>query len=292
MKTKQSGTEVRLTGAHNQSNAFLTVEPIPDKQPSAGLFMRLLGVTLLLGPVIAAQAGATFTSLYSFTGGDDGYNPNGLVQGTDGYFYGTAFNGGTNSDGTIFKISASGILTSLYSFTGGADGANPQAALLQASNGLFYGTTQSGGKPAFGAPAGTVFQVGLNGVLTNLYSFNVDSSGGNNGSYPVAGLVQRGGGFLYGTTLAGGTYAFSGSGTNGFGTVFKISTNGTFTLLYAFSGGNDGANPSAGLVQGSDGLFYGTTQAGGLSNAGTVFKIDPDAPNPAEALTSLYAFTG
>jgi len=292
MKTGQRCAEVWLTGQHSEGNRRATIESITDGKPCACLLMRLLWATALMLPMLGAGAGVTFTRLYSFTGGNDGYSPNGLVQGTDGYLYGTTFNGGTNSDGTIFRISTSGALASLYSFTGGGDGANPQAALVQGSNCLFYGTTQSGGNPAFGDPAGTVFQVSSNGVLTNLYSFNVDSNGGNDGSYPVAGLVQGSDGFLYGTTLEGGTYAFSGSGTNGFGTVFKISTNGTLTSLYAFSGGNDGANPAAWLVQGSDGFFYGTTQSGGVSNSGTVFKINPNATTPGEALTNLYSFTG
>jgi uncharacterized repeat protein (TIGR03803 family) len=260
------------------------------KTRQTSIKFRLWAAALVL-PVFGAQAGTTLTSLYSFTGGNDGYSPNALVQGNDGYFYGTTINGGTNGDGAVFKISTSGALKSLYSFTGGNDGYSPQG-LLQGSDGFFYGTTQYGGKPSVGAPAGTVFQLSPNGALTNLYSFNVDFPGGNNGSYPVAGLVQGSDGNFYGTTFEGGTYGFSNSGTNGFGTVFKISTNGALTSLYPFSGGNDGANPAAGLVQASDGNFYGTTQSGGTSNSGTVFKINTNATTPIEALTSLYSFTG
>jgi uncharacterized repeat protein (TIGR03803 family) len=255
--------------------------------------LPLLWATTLMVSVFAAQAGATFTSLYSFTGGDDGYGPNGLVQGSDGFLYGTAFNGGTNSDGTVFKISTSGALTSLYSFSGANDGANPEGVLVQGSDGFFYGTTQAGGKPVFPAPAGTVFKIGSNGTLTTLYSFTVDFPGGNDGSYPMAGLVQNSSdGNFYGTTFEGGTYGFSGNGTNGFGTVFRISPSGTLTNLYSFSGGADGANPAGGLSQGSDGNFYGTTQAGGLNNSGTVFKLDPTVTTPGEGLTNLYSFTG
>jgi uncharacterized repeat protein (TIGR03803 family) len=234
------------------------------------------------------RAGVTFTSLYSFTGANDGSNPQAaLVQGSDGYFYGTAFNGGASSSGTLFKISTSGALTGLHSFTGGSDGSNPQAGLTQGSDGLFYGTTQSGGTPTNGSPAGTVFQVGPNGVLLSLYSFNTDSYGGNNGSYPQARLVEGSDGYLYGTTFEGGTYGFANSATNGFGTVFKISTSGALTNLYPFTGGADGANPAAGLAQGSDGNFYGTTQSGGTANSGTIFKISTSG-----ILTSLYSFSG
>ena len=102
---------------------------------------------------------------------------------------------------------------------------------------------------------GTVFKISTNGALTTLYSF----TGGNDGAIPHAGLVQGSDGNFYGTTYGGGTNGYDG-------TVFKISTNGALTTLYSFTGGNDGANPEAGLVQGSDGYFYGTTDHGGTNN--------------------------
>ena len=118
--------------------------------------------------------------------------------------------------------------------------------------------------PVFGAHAGVVF--------TNLHSFSVSP----NGAQPN-GRVQGSDGSFYGTT--------AGGGTNGDGTVFQISTNGALTSLYSFTGGNDGANPYAGLVQGSDGNMYGTTEGGGTNGSGTVFKMSPSG-----ALTSLYSF--
>jgi uncharacterized repeat protein (TIGR03803 family) len=114
--------------------------------------------------------------LYTFTGSVDGAFPNGLVQGSDGYFYGTTSEGGTHDvedggDGTLFKISSNGVLTSLYSFgtvtdTNGdaLDGANPVAGLAQGSDGYFYGTTESGGTN----DVGTVFKINANGALTSL----------------------------------------------------------------------------------------------------------------------------
>src|ERR1035441_1873745 len=161
------------------------------------------------------------------------------------------------SPGTVFKISTNGALTNLYSFTGGNDGANPYAVLVQGSDGSFYGTTMLGGTNGYG----TVFQISSNGTLTTLYSF----TGGNDGGNPAVGLVQGSDGSFYGTTEYGGT--------NNAGTVFKISTNGALTTLYSFTGQNDGAEPLAGLVQGSDGSFYGTTWMGGLGGAGTVFRL-------------------
>jgi uncharacterized repeat protein (TIGR03803 family) len=212
------------------------------------------------GTVFKISTKGALTTLYSFTGGNDGGNPPaGLAQGSDGYFYGTTANVGTNGFGTVFKIGTNGTLTSLYSFgsvldTNGVplDGGNPLAALVQGSDGNFYGTTEFGG---------TVFKISTNGVLTTLHSF----TGGNDGGPPHAALVQGSDGYFYGTT--------SGGGTNGAGTVFKISTRGALTTLYSFTGGNDGGNPPAGLAQGSDGNFYGTTSGGGTNNAGTVFRL-------------------
>src|SRR5208283_1356970 len=151
--------------------------------------------------------------------------------------------------GTVFKISTNGGLASLYFFSGGNDGANPQAGLVQGSNGNFYGTTYGGGTNNYG----TVFKIRTNGGLTSLYSF----TGGNDGANPQAGLLQGSDGNFYGTTYQGGT--------NNYGTVLKISTNGGLTRLYSFTGGYVGANPQAGLVQGSDGNFYGTTYQGGTN---------------------------
>jgi uncharacterized repeat protein (TIGR03803 family) len=224
------------------------------------------------GTVFKISTDGALTSLYSFTGGNDGANLGaGLVQVSDGNFYGTTYDGGTNGNGTVFKITSNGALTSLYSFTGGNDGANPQAGLAQGSDGNFYGTTYDGGTNGYG----TVFKISTNGALTNLYSF----SSGNDGANPYAGLVQGSDGNFYGTTEYGDT--------NDAGTVFKISTNGALTILYPFSGGNDGAGPQAGLVKGTDGNFYGTTEYGGTNDVGTVFQIGTNG-----GLTSLYSFTG
>ena len=121
---------------------------LSGRKPVLALLLPLLVAAVLVLPALGDPAGVVFTSLYSFTGTDDGACPNGaLVQGSDGYFYGTTRLGGLYKDrsgngyGTVFRISTNGVLTSLYSFTGADDGENPQGALLQDGDGYFYGTT-------------------------------------------------------------------------------------------------------------------------------------------------------
>ncbi len=166
--------------------------------------------------------------------------------------------------GTVFRITPDGSLTTLYSFGNFAgDGTYPGASLVQGSDGNFYGTTASGG--AFGG--GTVFQITPAGALTNIWHF----TGGPDGASPYAVLVQGRDGLFYGTTYYGGS--------NNVGTVYKITSAGTLTPLWQFgslSNHADGARPNSGLVLGSDGNFYGTTQYGGTNEyhfVGTVFKI-------------------
>ncbi|HUJ72337.1 MAG TPA: choice-of-anchor tandem repeat GloVer-containing protein, partial [Verrucomicrobiae bacterium] len=210
------------------------------------------------------------TQLFSFSGGVDGGMPQaGLIQAIDGNFYGTTSQGGTSNTGTLFKITSAGTLTTLYSFTAGADGATPEAELVQGSDGFFYGTALLGGSNN----NGTVFQISSNGVFTALHDFS-----GVDGAMPLSTLVEGSDGNFYGTTSHGGA-----SNT---GTVFTITSAGTLTTLYSFTGaGVDGAIPKSGLVQGTNGLFYGTTYLGGTNNDGTVFEISSNG-----VITTLYQF--
>ena len=245
------------------------------------------------GTVFRITLSGALTTLYNFcsqSGCADGSGPAaGLVQAADGYLYGTTYAGGADGGGTVFKITPSGALTTLYSFcsqTACTDGENPQAPLLQATDGIFYGTASQGGaNPGpFGTGGGTVFQITASGALTTLYSFCAEvSSDGEctDGQSPVAGLVQATNGDLYGTTESGGP---SNCG-NGCGTVFRIAPSGTLTRLYSFGGGGDGANPEARIIQATDGNFYGTTVYGGSRSKGTVFEITPSG-----TLTTLYNF--
>jgi uncharacterized repeat protein (TIGR03803 family) len=229
-----------------------------------------------------ASPAQILTTLHSFNNVDGAQVFAALVQARDGSFYGTTTAGGANDDGTVFKITPSGTLTTLYKFLGGADGQQPYAGLVQGSDGNFYGTTFSGGY----GNRGTVFKITPSGTLTTLHIFCLQS-GCADGSYPVAGLVLASDGNFYGTTFYGGY-----GGDYGGGTVFKITPSGTLTTLYNFcaqSGCADGSNPFAGLVQASDGSFYGTTWSGGFDNCtlgcGTVFKLTPEG-----ILTTLHSF--
>jgi len=228
------------------------------------------------GTIFQMTTNGILTSLVSFDNTNGAYPIAGLALGQDGNFYGTTYTGGSSNAGTIFKMAADGTLTTLVSFAG-TNGAEPQAPLTQGPGGNFYGTTQVGGIN-LGISDGTVLQVTTNGLLTVLVSFN-----GTNGAFPVSGLVLGRDGNFYGTTAGGGT---NGSG---YGTIFKMTTDGVLTTLISFSGTNGafpGNNPSAGLVQGVDGNLYGTTYTGGSSNAGTVFKMTTNG-----AFANLYTFT-
>ncbi len=230
-----------------------------------------LGGANTYGTVYKMTPTGTLTTLYSFCSQQncaDGSYPNaGLLQASDGNFYGTTSDGGAHgTGGTVFKITPSGALTTLYSFCSAqncTDGARPNTSLIEGIDGNFYGTTASGGQGNYG----TVFQLSPSGTLRTVYQFCSQSSC-TDGIYPE-GLLQTSDGTLYGTTLYGGN-------TTTVGTVFKLTTSGALTTLWSFcpqSHRTDGEQPLAGLALGSDGLFYGTTSLGGANGFGTVFKI-------------------
>ena len=233
------------------------------------------------GTVYKLTASGTFTVLHTFTDESDGAAPYaGLIQTTDGNFYGVTITGGDphSNCGTVYKVTASGTLTTLHAFAGHPnDGCEPYGPLVQATDGNFYGTTNYGGTSnnCGTFACGTVFKITTGGTETILHSF-CTQSGCPDGSSPQAGLVQGSDGNLYGATFYNGV-------ANGSGTVFKITTSGTLTTLHSFNG-TDGSGPAGGLVQGSDGNFYGTTFAG-ANGGGTVFKMTSSG-----TLTTLYNF--
>ncbi|MGC9951473.1 MAG: choice-of-anchor tandem repeat GloVer-containing protein [Bryobacteraceae bacterium] len=228
------------------------------------------------GTIYKIAPGGAYTTVYRFcalSGCPDGKTPiGGIIQATSGDFYGTTYYGGANGLGTVYRITPGGTLTTLHSFcahSGCPDGQNPYAVLVQGTDGDLYGTTQSGGANA----AGTIFKITPGGKLTTLYSL-CSLSDCADGDTLDAGLIQGTDGNFYGTTIQGGA--------NRQGTAFRITPDGALTTLYAFcslSGCADGNAPLAGLFQGTDGSFYGTTDGGGTSEAcgfspcGTVFRL-------------------
>jgi len=224
------------------------------------------------------------TVLHSFAGDPtDGANPGGtLIWDSAGNLYGTTSGGGTAGGfGTVFKMDKTGKETLLYSFTGGSDGAAPAAGLVMDRKGNLYGTTVGGGDLTcdnFGYyGCGTVFRLDTTGKETVLHGFTGPSA---DGVYPEGGLVRDSAGNLYGTTSVGGA--------SNFGIVFKVTATGKETVLHSFAGyPTDGANPYAGLVRDSAGNLYGTTNQGGTSGVGTVFKL-----TAAGKETVLHSFVG
>ena len=255
------------------------------------------------GAVFKITASGALTTIYSFcpvgriNGGcsisssaDNGYTPlTGLVEGTNGDLYGTTYGGGAHgSYGTVFKITTGGALTTLYSFCAKSnaqsnclDGSGPASTLVQATNGNFYGTTSSGGANCVPFGCGTIFEITPGGKLTSRYSFCsqsacADGQVGGNGEESQPALIQATDGNLYGTTTYGGATG-GGTNSNGYGTIFKITPDGALTTLYTFcivGGCQDGGEPGAGLVQATNGSFYGTTYVGGTTFVdGTVFSL-------------------
>jgi uncharacterized repeat protein (TIGR03803 family) len=271
----------RLTTVHRFDGTD-GAEPLAGliQATNGDLYGTTSGVSNGTGTVFKITPSGTLTTIYHFCSKSDcrdGYYPYaGLVQGTDGNFYGTTYQGGANFDGTIFKITPSGRLTTLHSFD--SVGSVGSAGLIQATNGYFYGTTEFGGANS----QGSVFKMSPGGTLTTLYSF-CPQIPCTDGEAPFSGLVQASDGNLYGTTLYGGLQNCPNSSC---GTVFKITPSGTLTTLYSFCSQYncpDGAYPEGALVQATDGNLYGTTS--GIYGVGTIFKITLGG-----RLTTLYTF--
>ncbi len=240
------------------------------------------------GTVFMITPTGTEMVLHSFSGrlnhgSTDGGEPLGsLVQPADGKFYGVTYTGGEYGSGVVYRMSPTGSRTILHTFpspnSGSGDGGFPSGSLARGRDGNFYGTTGDGGE--YGD--GVVFTMTLSGTETVLHSFSGDFAGSNDGGRP--GSLARGtDGNFYGMTFAGGEY--------GYGTVFMITPTGSEILLHSFSGNaagsTDGGLPLGGLVQGTDGNFYGMTQLGGEYGYGVVFQITPTGTE-----TVLHSFSG
>jgi uncharacterized repeat protein (TIGR03803 family) len=169
-------------------------------------------------------------------------------------------------------MTPAGVLTTLHSFAGAGDGNWPVGGLVQGADGSLYGTTKLGGvrNSACSFGCGTIFKITTSGTLTTLHRFD-----GTEAGFSTSPLLLATDGNFYGTTGYGGSTAC----TQGCGTVFQITPSGRFTILHIF-GVSDGANPTGGLVQATNGILYGTTASGGANRVcggaycGTVFSLD------------------
>jgi uncharacterized repeat protein (TIGR03803 family) len=261
--------------------------------PYAGLSIDRTGV--LYGTTISgglgygtvfelAKSGSNwvFTTLYTFTGGNDGASSRSrVIIGADGALYGTTFAGGGSGCGgrgcgTVFRLRKGCPIcgwgeTVLYRFTGGTDGGQPSSEVVFDSSGNLYGTTVEGGKPhgCGGLGCGAVYKMQNSGGIwteTVLYQF----AGGTDGVFPDGGVILDTSGNLYGTTCCGGSH--------GGGSVFKLTSSGsgwTESLLYNFQGLTDGKEPVTSLMFDRAGNLYGTTVFGGTGQGGTVFELTP-----------------
>lgn len=236
-------------------------------------FLGFFAIIMLLSPAWAASNGKV---IYDFTGGNDGNNPAAQLSfDSSGHAYGTTVTGGAFQCGTVFELTPSGSnwqLSTLYSFTCLNDGKNPYGGVTLDAAGNLYGTTVAGGSggACAGDGCGTVYELSKSGstwTQSVLYNF----TGGNDGFGPGGGIVFDKGGNLYGTTPDGGQ--------DSEGVVYELSPGQggqwTQSVIHAFTGGTDGAVGALGSLLYSGGNFYGVTELGGVSGAGTVFQLSP-----------------
>jgi uncharacterized protein (TIGR03437 family) len=229
---------------------------------------RACAVLLVCAAAVTSQA-QTLTTLASFNVGFGG-RVSSLIQGTDGNFYGTVFNGGAFGDGYVFKVTPGGTLTHLYDFGSVPLDSRSPGGLIQATDGNFYGTASSGGG---NHSDGAVFKITPSGAETTLYSFGGSVGGG---IYPNAVLIQAKDGNFYGTTADSIVSEVPAQETSGFGVIFKLTPQGVLTTLYSFPPGVFDESGDAGLLQGADGNFYGTTTQSGTLEEGSLFQITPE----------------
>jgi uncharacterized repeat protein (TIGR03803 family) len=225
------------------------------------------------GTAYRLSSDGRLTPWHSFDGRRGGEGPAGLLRTRDGSIYGVTTRGGLYLQGTVFRLSPAGRVTVLHAFEqNGHDGSTPQAGLIEASDGMLYGTTTYGGRHGWGC----VFRMAPDGGLRVLHSFDDD---GEDGVGPAqAALMQAVDGAIYGVTHGGGRH--------GHGTVFRLRADGTAIVLHAFDGAGGGA-PAAALLQAPDGRLYGTAARGGAQQLGTLYRLEHDG-----ALTVLHHFSG
>ncbi|MFL6015265.1 MAG: choice-of-anchor tandem repeat GloVer-containing protein [Gaiellaceae bacterium] len=211
----------------------------------------------------------------------DGENPTGpLFQAVDGFFYGTTNQGGPWNSGVVYRVDALGnfaLVHSLSPFWPG-EGSEPKGGVIQASNGLFYGTTELGGY------GGEIFRTDAAGNFAVIHRFDAYAS---DGWKPVSGLIEARDGFLYGTAPVGGLPVTAPARS---GVVYRSDKDGAVTVVHTFTGA-DGSRPQAALVQAADGGLYGSAVVGGAFGRGVLFRIDPAVSTPPPAVPTVTGLT-
>jgi uncharacterized repeat protein (TIGR03803 family) len=244
-------------------------------QSVAGNFYGVTHGSFNYGTLYSVSPYGEYKTLHSMTIGQGIYQVAPLVQGTDFWFYGAAIdNAGTESPGNLYRINSSSDFEVLYTFDG-THGYHPAGGLIQATDGNFYGVATQGG--TYGA--GTVYEMtGDHSAVNVVYNFTGAADGGN----PVGGIVQASDGNLYGTTYSGGA--------NGAGVLFRLTLNGTYTVLHNFDSGS-GSGPRSALMQHTNGRLYGMTSSGGAANLGVFFSLDAGLP-PFVTYLPVYGAPG
>lgn len=307
--TDAVGTVFKLTAAGQVKvlYSFCSLANCADGEQPAGLTLRpnghFIGAAQVggtgFGTIFDISPAGALTVLYTFTGGTDGREPSAPIY-ANGAFYGTAYSAGAPSGcGTIYRIVGPGAIQIMHRFNK-TTGCYPTGLVL-GTDGNFYGTTQEGGT----FEDGVVFSMTPAGIVTVLHSFDPNSDG----TEPVGTLIQANDGNFYGATKTSGFATFGPI-------IFKITSAGTFNIFYQLNGESDGDFVQAGLLQATDGNFYGVaSQGGACDECGTLFRVTPGASfsvlndftlatgyNPAAAVTqhtdgvlygnALYGGTG
>jgi uncharacterized repeat protein (TIGR03803 family) len=224
------------------------------------------------GTVYRIAADGTLTTVYAFTGKEDGSRPTGgLALSPDGSLYGTTTEGGSGQAGTAYRVTPDGQESVVYAFSGGADGNQPGGIVLD-EKGNIYGVTTSGGQYSLG----TLFKITPVGKEKQLHVFAENQ---NDGGEPTNAPIFDKAGNLFGSTPWGGS--------TGAGTIFKVTPQGEYSVFYNFPDGSGGAQPRTDLLMDKAGNFYGTTSGGGDYGYGAVFKLSPSGTE-----TVLHSFSG
>lgn len=264
--TNNMGTIFRMTPAgevtvikqlyYNQDGAYPDGELI--KGPDGFLYgMTSAGGTNSYGTIFKISTSGDFTVIKHLNFTTDGAHPHGhLTLGTDGNFYGINYSGGNAGGGTVFKLTQAGIYSVIHNMALATEGGQSYSSLTWGSDGYLYGTAYGGGSNSYG----TIFKVATDGKLTVIKQLSPAD-----GTYPYSDIIQAKDGNYYGTCSGGGQYNA--------GVIFKVTKSGVYSIVRSFSSSADGGSPAGGLLQDTDGTFYGITRSGGSKSGGTIYKL-------------------